>query len=102
MPDAFKEWAVTVRALAEVEQLLTLRESAHGYSPFLESVWHLKKTLRSAPKDGYSVLRAARRGSIVIGVLGLFQGEFRDFCHAVASITAAKSRSPRPLSSACE
>ena len=26
MPDAFKEWAVTVRALAEGEQLLTLRK----------------------------------------------------------------------------
>jgi len=40
MPAAFKEWAVTVRALAEGEQLLTLRESAHGYGPFLESSWH--------------------------------------------------------------
>jgi hypothetical protein len=29
MPIAFKEWAVTVRALAEGEQLLTLRRCAH-------------------------------------------------------------------------
>ena len=27
MPTAFKEWAVTVRALAEGEQLITLRKS---------------------------------------------------------------------------
>ena len=36
-------------ALAQGEQLLTLGERAHGYSPFLDSYWHRGGTLQVAP-----------------------------------------------------
>jgi len=36
-------------ALAQREQLLTLREGAHGHSPFLQSNWHCGETSVSCP-----------------------------------------------------
>ena len=103
MPIAFKEWAVTVRALAEGEQLVTLRKGGirepdkhfaleHDFTPLFKLDHMLKDVrlcLEEARAAGAAFPAAALAGELYAAGAGRGLGE-QDFA-AVLTVVEALS-----------